>query len=200
MRLLSRVASAAWSSKPISTPSSASTSSPASIRRSVGCMLHAAGGLGDDVGIAGVGLGRARMQIGDPTHRQPGQIGHLAADRAGDRDRQRADGGRLIDDDQHRPLGLQITEQLTQPSLVLRQFGVVQSSSDGVEGDRVVGALADVQAAEDRVAGLVHRCASPHPMPVLAGQALDAGSHVTKRPVQRAAMSLSAVHQCHQAR
>jgi hypothetical protein len=74
------------------------------------CVRHGAGGLGDDVGVAGVGFGRAGMQVGDPAHGQPGQVGDLAADLAGDRDRQRPDGGRLIYYDQDRPVDLQAGE------------------------------------------------------------------------------------------
>jgi hypothetical protein len=48
------------------------------------------GGIGDDVGVAGVGLRGAGVQVGQPTHRQSWQVGHLAARYPGDRDRQRA--------------------------------------------------------------------------------------------------------------
>jgi hypothetical protein len=160
---------------------------------------HGAGGLRDDVGISGVGLGRPRMQIGDPAHRQTGQVGHLAADRAGDRDWQRTDRGGLIDDHQHRAMGLQLAEQPAQPLLILRQRAVVQSAAGRVQRHRVVGTLADVQSAEDRVAALAHRMAPTSVVPVLVGRALDAGSHVTKTH-PRVAMSLSAVLQRHQAR
>lgn len=34
---------------------------------------HGAGGFGDDERIAGISLGIARVQISDPTHRQPGR-------------------------------------------------------------------------------------------------------------------------------
>lgn len=162
-------------------------------------MRHGAGRLGDDVGVPGVGLGRPRMQVSDPAHRQTGQVGHLAAGRAGDRDRQRTDGGRLVDHHQHRAVGLQIAEQPAQLLLILGQRGVVQPGAGRVQRHRVVGALADVQSAEDRVAALTH-CRCPHiDRLVLVGRALDAGSHVTKTHPQ-VAMSLSAVLQCHQAR
>lgn len=53
-----------------------------------------AGGVGDDVGIAGVGLAGAGVQIGQPAHRQAWQVGDFASTVAGDGDRQGADGGR----------------------------------------------------------------------------------------------------------
>jgi hypothetical protein len=161
---------------------------------------HGAGGLGDDVGVPGVGLGRARMQVGDPAHGQPGQVGDLAADRAGDRDRQRADGGRLVDHDQHRPVSLQAGEQLAQPSLVLGQCRVVQPGPGRVQRHGVVGDLADVEPAEDRVAALTHPCA-----PRISSFRPGRSSTGCRQPryeetSPQAVMSLSAVHQCHQAR
>ena len=81
---------------------------------------HGPGGLGDDVGIAGVGLGRPRVQVSNPAHRQAGQVGDLAAHVAGHSDRQRTDRGRLIDDHQDLAVGPQVGEQLAQPLRVLR--------------------------------------------------------------------------------
>jgi hypothetical protein len=37
-------------------------------------MRQSAGRVSDHVGVAGVGLRVARMQVGDPAHRQPGQV------------------------------------------------------------------------------------------------------------------------------
>jgi hypothetical protein len=47
------------------------------------------------VGVTGVDLRRALVQVRDPAHRQPPQVVDLMAARPGDRDRQRADRGRL---------------------------------------------------------------------------------------------------------
>ncbi|SFK73790.1 hypothetical protein SAMN04488085_103259 [Geodermatophilus ruber] len=55
-------------------------------------------------------------------------------------------------------MALQTLEQLAQPLLVLGQRGVVPPGAPGIEGHRVVGALADVQPAEDRIAALTHPC------------------------------------------
>ena len=46
-----------------------------------------AGGISDDEAVAGVGLGGAGVQIGDPAHRQPGQVAHVMSARPGYRDR-----------------------------------------------------------------------------------------------------------------
>lgn len=62
-------------------------------------MRHGAGGFRNDGSIAGVGLGFARMQIGDAAHGQTSQIGDQNAFVAGDCQRQRADGGGLVDDE-----------------------------------------------------------------------------------------------------
>jgi hypothetical protein len=57
-----------------------------------------AGGVCDDVGVAGVGLRGAGVQIGEPSHRQAGQVGDLMPASAGYGER--ADRGRLVDHDQ----------------------------------------------------------------------------------------------------
>lgn len=56
-----------------------------------------AGGVSDDVGVAGIGLRRARVQVSDSPHRQAGQVGRLMTIRPGHRDGQGADRGRLVD-------------------------------------------------------------------------------------------------------
>ncbi len=66
-------------------------------------MGHGPSGVGDDVGVAGVGLAFTGVQVGDAA--SPAPAGRQCdAQRAGDRDRQRADRGRLIDDHQDRPV------------------------------------------------------------------------------------------------
>ncbi|GGN60011.1 hypothetical protein GCM10011579_024730 [Streptomyces albiflavescens] len=82
-------------------------------------MGHGAGGVGDDVGIAGVGLAGAGVQIGQPAHRQAREIGDFASTSAGDGHRQGADGGRLVDHDQDLPLALEAGEQLPQLGLAV---------------------------------------------------------------------------------
>ncbi|AIS94790.1 hypothetical protein BTHA_1552 [Burkholderia thailandensis MSMB59] len=62
-------------------------------------MWHRAGGFGNDRGIAGIGLGFTCMQIGDAAHGQSRQIGDEYAFSTGYGHRQRADGGRLVDDE-----------------------------------------------------------------------------------------------------
>ena len=48
---------------------------------------HRPCGLGDHGGVAGICLGRTRVQVGDPSHRQARQIGHRDALVQRDRDR-----------------------------------------------------------------------------------------------------------------
>ncbi|GAA0236771.1 hypothetical protein GCM10009539_22590 [Cryptosporangium japonicum] len=50
---------------------------------------HGPGRVSDDVRVSGIGLGLTGMQISDPAHRQTGQIGHIVALGASDRDRHR---------------------------------------------------------------------------------------------------------------
>ncbi len=61
---------------------------------------HGAGRVGDDVGVAGVGLGLSRIEIGNAPHRQARQVGDVMAAGTGDGDRQGADGVGLVDHDQ----------------------------------------------------------------------------------------------------
>ena len=144
-----------------------------------------AGGVGDDVGVAGVGLRGAGVQVGDAAHRQAGQVGDLMPARSGDRDRQGADRGGLVDHHQHRAVAGEFVEQLPQPGLGVRQRRVVQPFAVRGQPDRVVIALADVQAEEDAVP-VVHRtrlhASSAWPRPLVRRR--TAGSHVTKRPTR----------------
>jgi hypothetical protein len=48
-------------------------------------------GVGNDVGVAGIGFGFAGIQICDPSHRQSRQIAHCDPSCAGHSDRQRSD-------------------------------------------------------------------------------------------------------------
>jgi len=167
---------------------------------------HRPGGLGDDVGVAGVGLGRARVQVGDAPHRQPGQVRDVRARGPRDGDRQRTDRGRLVDHDQHRATLQQRAEQGEQALLVLRQ-GLVEHPVPGpVQRDRVVGFLADVQPAEDRVLAVLRHprpsfrdvyllVAVSHRMPA-ATPARRPSRSDTNSSSPRSAGSLSAVHRC----
>ena len=86
---------------------------------------HAPGRAGDDGRVLRVGLGAARRQVGDASHRQSGQVAHGDAHVLGHRHGQGPDGGRLIDHHQHLPLCLQALVDLTQPVLVVGQ-GLVE--------------------------------------------------------------------------
>ena len=49
-----------------------------------------AGGVGDDEGVTGIGLGLTGVQVREPARRQPGEVGNDDAHAPGHRDRQRA--------------------------------------------------------------------------------------------------------------
>jgi len=118
------------------------------------------GGVGDHIGVAGVGLRGARVEVGDPAHRESGQVSDLDTHRPGDRDRQRADRVRLVHDHEHPAMALELGEQVLEPVLVLRQGRVEQTLPGRVERARVVVLLADVQPAphrEGRLGFLTHR-------------------------------------------
>ncbi len=73
-------------------------------------MRHGAGRVGDDEGIARVGLGLSRIQIRDSAHRKPGQVGDVVTARAGYGDRQRADRVGLVDHDQQPAMCRELVE------------------------------------------------------------------------------------------
>jgi hypothetical protein len=113
---------------------------------------HGPGRLGDDQRIACVGLGRARVQIRDPAHRQSRQVRHLyAVGGSGDGHRQGPDRGRLVHDHQHRPVrGGQLLEDGPQAGLVVGQGLVVDRLPRARDGHGVMVGLADVEADEHR--------------------------------------------------
>ena len=73
-------------------------------------MGHGPGGLGDDGSVLGVGLGAARRQVGDASHRQSGQVAHGGAHVLGHRHRQGPDGGRLVHHHQAPVIGQLLVE------------------------------------------------------------------------------------------
>src|SRR5205085_2819662 len=58
-----------------------------------------AGRVRDDERVARVGLALARVEVGDPAHGEPGEVGDLEPEVSGDRAGERPDRGRLVDDD-----------------------------------------------------------------------------------------------------
>lgn len=108
-----------------------------------------AGGVRDDRGVLGVGLGLARIQVGDPPHRQDGQVGDRAAGVPGDGQREGADGGGLVHDHQDgAELGGQLVEDGPHFRLAVGQLLVEDLLSGRGEPMAVVSTLADVQAEE----------------------------------------------------
>jgi len=143
-----------WAARSSSKPASTASSSDLGlvdpdVPQGVG---HGAGRLGDDERIPGVSLRTSRVQIGDPAHRQPGQIGDFHAfDCFGDGHGQGTDGGRLIHDHQYQPVGCdQLLKDRAQPRLVVGQ-GLVEDHLPGRgHGHGVVVGLADVETDEHR--------------------------------------------------
>jgi len=83
------------------------------------CVRHRASGFGNDRGIAGIGLGFAGVQISDAAHSQSRQIGDEYAFIAGNGHGKRADGGRLIDDEQKSTMRLEFGDEGAQLGLVV---------------------------------------------------------------------------------
>jgi hypothetical protein len=99
---------------------------------------HGAGGLSDDGGVAGVGLGLAGVEVRHPAHGQAGQVGDLGAGVQADRDGQRPDRRGLVDDQQHPPALGQLGDDRAELRLVVRQRLVEEFGSVFVERDGVV--------------------------------------------------------------
>ena len=106
---------------------------------------HAPGRAGDDGRVLGIGLGAARRQVGDASHRQSGQIAHGDAHVLSHRHGQGPDGGRLIDHHQHLPLCLQALVDLTQALLVVGQGLAEDLPPFPAQGSGPVLALTDAR-------------------------------------------------------
>ncbi|MGY3676971.1 hypothetical protein ACVWXU_000594 [Streptomyces sp. TE33382] len=105
-----------------------------------------------------VGLGLAGMKVGDPPHRQAGQMGDMPVKVAGDGRWQGSDGGDLVDDDQDGAVfGLQFDEDFAEFGFAVGRALVEGLLAGGGECGGVVSALADVQAEVDvDAAGIDH--------------------------------------------
>ncbi len=109
-----------------------------------------AGGVRDVRGVLRVGFRRARAEVGDPLHREFGQVGDLAARIAGDGQRQRADGRGLVHDHQDgAELGLELVEAGPQFRFAVGHRLVEDLLPGRREPVTVMGALADVHPEED---------------------------------------------------
>jgi hypothetical protein len=140
-----------------------------------------AGSVCDDVGVAGVGLGGAGMQVGQAAHGQPGQVSHLMPAGAGDRDRQRTDRGGLVDHDEDATVAGQLGEQGPKSGFGVGQLRVVQPSAVRGQPDRMVAVLADVQAQKD-AEPLVHASPAHTAAPAsVAGQSVGLPAATLRR-------------------
>ncbi len=111
---------------------------------------HGAGGVRDYGRVLRVGLGLAGIEIGDPAHREPGQVGDLAAGVPGDGQREGADGCGLVHDHQNgAELGPELVEDGPQLRLAVRQRLVEDLLPGRGQTVSVMRLLADVQAQED---------------------------------------------------
>jgi hypothetical protein len=99
---------------------------------------HRSHGLGDDCGISGIGFGFTRVQIGDQD-----------AFVAGDCDRQRANGGGLIDDKQELAVCLEVGNEGAQFGLIVGQRLVVQALPGLIECYSMMLAFAYINADDD---------------------------------------------------
>lgn len=111
-------------------------------------MRQRPGGVGNHIGVTGVGLRGARVQVSEPAHHQAGQMGDLLPAPSSDRNGQRPDRSGLVHHPQDPAVPAEFVEQLAQPSLGVRQRRIMQPLARRVQRDRMMVALADVQAQE----------------------------------------------------
>ena len=106
---------------------------------------HAPGRAGDDGRVLGVGLGAARCQVGDASHRQSGQVAHGDAHVLSHRHGQGPDGGGLIDHHQQVSVIGQLLVESTQALLVVGQGLVEDLPPFPAQGRSPVLALTDAR-------------------------------------------------------
>ncbi len=111
---------------------------------------HRAGGLRDDERVPRVDLRLPRVAVRDAAHRETGQVSHEHACGLGDRDRERPDRCRLVNDQQGGTVLSELRQRRDDLGFGVRERLVVELLSVTSERDRVVLALADVEADEDR--------------------------------------------------
>ena len=95
---------------------------------------HGPGRAGDDGRVLGVGLGAARRQVSDASHRQSGQVAHGDAHVLSHRHRQGPDGGGLIDHHQQVSVIGQLLVESTQALLFVGQGPVEDLPPVPVQG------------------------------------------------------------------
>ena len=95
---------------------------------------HGPGRAGDDGSVLGIGLGAARRQVSNASHRQSGQVSHGEAHVLSHSHGQGPDGGRLIDHHQQAPVVGQLLIESTQALLIVGQGPVEDLPPVPVQG------------------------------------------------------------------
>jgi hypothetical protein len=97
------------------------------------------GRFGDDEHILGIGFRLTPARVCDPAHRQAGKISDGDARRLRHGRRQRSNGGGLIHDQHHTPVGFEFLQDQAEPALVVRQSLAQSFPAGPVQGDGVAG-------------------------------------------------------------
>jgi hypothetical protein len=120
-------------------------------------------GLRDDGRVAAIGLRFTGVQVRDSLHCQTGEKADEDVLRLGDVDRQSADRGRRIDDDEHGAGGFELLQHRPHLGFFVRQRLIEEDLAGRVQGDGVVFAFADVDTDEyvDAVVVFDHDCSRP---------------------------------------
>ena len=111
----------------------------------VDLLAPGAGGIGEHVGVAAVGLGLARVQVGGAAHHQARHIGHRRAPPGGDRQGELGDRAGLVDHQPRRAVPGGPVQQRLQVGLVVGDGPGEQPLAVVVEDLGEVLVLADVQ-------------------------------------------------------
>jgi hypothetical protein len=161
---------------------------------------QATGSLSDDVSVAGVGFGFTGMQVGNAPHRKPRQIGHQHTLVARYRDRERADCGRLIYNQQNRTVLFELADQCSQFRFVVGQGAVQKTFSLAIQCNAMMRSLAYVETDEDLDAVMLlnigHAISGRFTTVGQQTMATDLGIHVTGDLGRNRVQPLSAIISC----
>ena len=153
-----------------------------------------AAGVGEDEGVAAVGLGLARVEVGGAAHDQPGHVRDRHTEARSDGEHEAGERAGLVDDQGRGTQGLGTAEERLDVGLVVGHGAGEQRLARGVPRVSEMFCLADVEADPHvDVIGRSH-CGSSRVLRPLVRKAAGARAVIHLTNQRSARMSLSEVH------